>query len=153
MRNTRRPTVARGREHLEARGDSGGKYKYQRLRERLRDAIVRGELNAKLPGERELARRYGANAKTINKALADLTIEGLLVRHVGRGTFVASDEVSGTSTWNKPRTFGWLDVASQDGSPRRQMCRMATELIGRKGHRVELLNVSATALARCPEVC
>src|SRR5687768_8760593 len=78
-----------------ASNGSGGRYKYQRLRERLREAIEKRELNGKLPGERELARRFHANAKTINKALCDLMSDGLLVRHVGRGTFTR--ETSGTN--------------------------------------------------------
>ena len=71
-------------------------YKFQRLREAIRGAILSGELSDKLPGERELARRFGANAKTISKALTDLTSEGLLVRQVGRGTFVADSQANGT---------------------------------------------------------
>ena len=64
-------------------------YKFQRLREQLRTDILSGALGEKLPGERKLGERYNANAKTINKALGDLTSEGLLVRHIGRGTFRA----------------------------------------------------------------
>ncbi|MCA9257373.1 MAG: GntR family transcriptional regulator, partial [Phycisphaerales bacterium] len=64
-------------------------YKFQRLRERIRRSILAGEFGERLPGERALARRYHANAKTVNKALCDLAAEGLLVRHIGRGTFVA----------------------------------------------------------------
>jgi hypothetical protein len=63
-------------------------YKFQRLRERLRAAIASGELCGKLPGERQLARRFRANAKTLSKALTDLAAEGLLERSIGRGTFV-----------------------------------------------------------------
>ena len=67
-------------------------YKFQRLREQLRTAILSGELQGRLPGERELARRYQANAKTINKALCDLSSEGLVIRHIGKGTFVCSPQ-------------------------------------------------------------
>src|SRR5881628_2472285 len=63
-------------------------YKFQRLRERLRDAVTNGELSGKLPGERELARRFKANPKTLSKALTDLAAEGLLERSIGRGTYV-----------------------------------------------------------------
>ncbi len=66
-------------------------YKFQRLRERIRTAVLNGDFGEKLPGERELARRYNANAKTINKALCDLSSEGILVRQIGRGTFVAAE--------------------------------------------------------------
>ncbi len=65
-------------------------YKFQRLRERIRRSILAGEFGERLPGERALARRYHANAKTVNKALCDLAAEGLLVRHIGRGTYVAN---------------------------------------------------------------
>src|SRR4051812_37952774 len=63
-------------------------YKFQRLRERLRQAVTSGELNGKLPGERELAKRFKANPKTLSKALTDLAAEGLLERSIGRGTYV-----------------------------------------------------------------
>ncbi|MCK6455174.1 MAG: GntR family transcriptional regulator [Phycisphaerae bacterium] len=63
-------------------------YKFQRLREQLRHAIISGELHGRLPGERQLGRRFAANAKTINKALSDLALEGLVSREIGRGTFV-----------------------------------------------------------------
>ena len=63
-------------------------YKFQRLREKLRQAIDTGELQGKLPGERALAKRFHVNAKTLSKALTDLAAEGLLDRSIGRGTFV-----------------------------------------------------------------
>jgi DNA-binding transcriptional regulator YhcF (GntR family) len=67
-------------------------YKFQRLRERIRQAVASGELSGKLPGERELARRFHVNAKTLSKALTDLAAEGLLQRSIGRGTFVRSEK-------------------------------------------------------------
>jgi DNA-binding transcriptional regulator YhcF (GntR family) len=67
---------------------SGNSYKFQRLREELRLVVRSGELSGKLPGERILARRFKANAKTLSKALTDLAAEGLLERIIGRGTFV-----------------------------------------------------------------
>ncbi|MGA2497886.1 MAG: GntR family transcriptional regulator, partial [Tepidisphaeraceae bacterium] len=63
-------------------------YKFQRLRERLRQAVASGELSGKLPGERELAKVFRANPKTLSKALTDLAAEGLLERSIGRGTYV-----------------------------------------------------------------
>jgi len=63
-------------------------YKFQRLRERLRQAVTSGELSGKLPGERVLAKKYNCNAKTLSKALTDLAAEGLLDRSIGRGTYV-----------------------------------------------------------------
>lgn len=80
--------------HMSSRTSSSGSnsslsYKFQRLRERLRQAVLEGEFSTRLPGERVLAKRFDVNAKTINKAIGDLCAEGLLQRHIGRGTFVA----------------------------------------------------------------
>jgi len=65
------------------------------LRERIRQALANGEWKGKLPGERELARRFHVNAKTLSKALTDLAAEGVLHRSVGRGTFVKGSENQG----------------------------------------------------------
>jgi DNA-binding transcriptional regulator YhcF (GntR family) len=77
--------------------DQGLSYKFQRLREKLRQAVVSGELSGKLPGERELARRFRCNAKTLSKALTDLAGEGLLHRSIGRGTFVQGAQKEGSA--------------------------------------------------------
>lgn len=47
---------------------------------------------SRIAAERELARRFGANRATISRAIASLVTEGLLVRKVGRGTFVADGD-------------------------------------------------------------
>lgn len=88
-------------------------YKYQRLRERLRQAVIDGELSGKLPGERELAKRFNANPKTLSKALTDLAAEGVLLRSIGRGTYVKGDEPTG------PLSEKWLLLTDADrlGSP------------------------------------
>ncbi|HEX4055676.1 MAG TPA: GntR family transcriptional regulator [Tepidisphaeraceae bacterium] len=78
-------------------------YKFQRLRERIRQAVTSGELKGKLPGERELARRFHVNAKTLSKALTDLAAEGLLQRSIGRGTFVR-----GSQTEHSAAAGPWL---------------------------------------------
>lgn len=70
------------------RRQDGLSYKFQRLRERLRESVTNGEFAGKLPGERTLARRFHVNAKTLSKALTDLAAEGLLDRSIGRGTYV-----------------------------------------------------------------
>jgi hypothetical protein len=84
------------------RRHTGMSYKFQRLREKIRHAVTSGELSGKLPGERELARRFNVNAKTLSKALTDLAAEGLLHRSIGRGTFVkgaAPEEAAGDGRW------------------------------------------------------
>src|SRR5688572_13766797 len=113
---------------------SAGRYKYQRLRDQLRDAIEKQELNGKLPGERALARRFHANAKTINKALCDLTSEGLLVRHVGRGTFVR-EKSSTNGTARKVCRYLWV-VSKAQSQAERLYCEAAA-VVGDRGHRLE----------------
>lgn len=79
----------------------GLSYKFQRLREQIREAVASGELSGKLPGERMLANRFGVNAKTLSKALTDLAAEGLLERSIGRGTYVkgAAPQATSPARW------------------------------------------------------
>jgi DNA-binding transcriptional regulator YhcF (GntR family) len=93
-------------------GDGSSKlsYKFQRLREKLRAAISSGELRGKLPGERQLAKRFHVNAKTLSKALTDLAAEGLLDRSIGRGTFVKGSASTTTSSAGDR----WVIVCDQD---------------------------------------
>jgi DNA-binding LacI/PurR family transcriptional regulator len=58
----------------------------------MREAI-RAEIELKRPGERllpirTLAKRLGVSPGTVHKTVKDLTAEGVLETHVGRGTFV-----------------------------------------------------------------
>jgi hypothetical protein len=88
-------------------------YKFQRLREKLRAAIESGELSGKLPGERQLARRFRVNAKTLSKALTDLAAEGVLARSIGRGTFVRSAAEAAGNAQNIS-TDRWLLICDPD---------------------------------------
>jgi GntR family transcriptional regulator len=62
----------------------------RRIAGELRRAIVDGELvpGARLPSERELARRYGTARNTARQAVALLQAEGLVDAQHGRGVFV-----------------------------------------------------------------
>jgi hypothetical protein len=97
-----------------ARKPSPLSYKFQRLREKIRAAINSGELTGKLPGERELAKRFHCNAKTLSKALTDLAAEGVLDRQIGRGTYV-----KGTREVESQRRGPWLILCNdaQASSP------------------------------------
>lgn len=61
-----------------------------RVLEGVRQRIDGGELaaGARLPTERELAALFGVARNTVRQALDRLESDGLLVRQVGRGTFV-----------------------------------------------------------------
>lgn len=61
------------------------------LAARLRAAIAGGAYlpGQRLPTEHDLCRDLGVSRTTVRRALGRLTAEGLLIRHAGRGTFVA----------------------------------------------------------------
>ena len=96
-----------------------------------------------------MATRYEVNAKTINKALADLALEGLIVRHVGRGTFVASSEHSTAVPLVKKRTYGWLSGDSSNPPNGQAFYRQAAEAIEALGHRLEMIHLSANISEEC----
>jgi len=88
-------------------------YKFQRLRDRIRQSVASGELSGKLPGERDLARQFNVNAKTLSKALTDLAAEGLLQRSIGRGTFVrGSGDAEATAPGQWMIICDWADATS-----------------------------------------
>ncbi len=120
---------------------AGLTYKFQRLREQIRNAILSGEYESRLPGERVLGRRYDANPKTVNKALCDLSREGLVIRRVGRGTFVAGadNEARGGS---RRRVFQCLLPQEPiDCRYREAMIRDVEELLATNGHILDVLKI------------
>lgn len=62
----------------------------------LRRRIVSGDLhpNSPIPSERELAEELGVSRMTVRAALDDLVNEGLLVKHQGRKTLVATPKIA-----------------------------------------------------------
>ena len=64
---------------------------YVRIQERIRAAIADGALapGDRLWSEAELASEFRTTRSTVRHALDRLVFEGLIVRHVGRGSFVA----------------------------------------------------------------
>jgi GntR family transcriptional regulator len=65
---------------------------YQQIKALLLDSLQSGEWRpgAPIPSEMELAARYEVSQGTVRKAVDELATENLLVRHQGKGTFVAS---------------------------------------------------------------
>ncbi len=65
---------------------------YQRVKRMIADRIAAGGWHAgdRISSEAELVRSFGVSRMTINRALRELTLEGLLTRVQGVGTFVAS---------------------------------------------------------------
>lgn len=64
---------------------------YRQIRDQIRQLITSGTLarGDRLPPSRELARRLGVHRTTVANAYAELTADGWISGHVGRGTFVS----------------------------------------------------------------
>ncbi len=72
-----------------------GRPAYRQIEQGLLDLIDTGSLvpGDRMPPERDLAARLGVSRMTLRQALDGLVRRGLLVRHGGRGTFVAARKV------------------------------------------------------------
>lgn len=66
---------------------------YVQLRDQLRSLVHSGELRDgdRIPASRELAAQLGVHRTTVANAYAELESEGLIEGHVGRGTFIRSN--------------------------------------------------------------
>jgi GntR family transcriptional regulator len=71
---------------------------YVRIAAYYREQILTGDLKpgTKLPSNKEMAQRWSVAVATLQKALGQLTVEGLL-RTSPRGTFVADDPMAGVA--------------------------------------------------------
>jgi DNA-binding LacI/PurR family transcriptional regulator len=140
-----------GEAHPDAmvRRDPGNRlsYKFQRLREQIRRSVLNGEFDGRLPGERELGRKYKANAKTINKALCDLSSEGLLVRHIGRGTYIAEGGGEPAYHRGRRRFMSMLPAESEDSSPyRRILFNHFRDRLAHLGHGLDTTTIPSDAV-------
>lgn len=71
----------------------------QAIYQNIKAAIMNGsfEAGSRLPTERVLASRFAAARNTVRKTMNQLVEEGLILRHVGRGTFVTENLAARTT--------------------------------------------------------
>ncbi len=84
-----------------------------RIADRLRDEIQAGAFAAegRIPTERELAERFAVARNTVRRAIEDLQSSGLVIRHVGRGTFLTAADPVETP---RPANAGESDISPRD---------------------------------------
>ena len=65
---------------------------YRQIKRLITESLVSGEWapGSPIPSEMELAQRYSVSQGTVRKAVSELASQKILVRHQGKGTFVAS---------------------------------------------------------------
>src|SRR5687768_12511884 len=84
---------------------------YKEVKSRLTRGLAAGDWKPgeAIPSESRLAERFGVSIGTIRKAIDELVAERILLRHQGRGTFVA--------THTEDRTlFYFFHIVGKDGS-------------------------------------
>lgn len=70
-----------------------GLSKHELIRQTLLEAIASGQYEAgqRLPTESDLVKRFGASRPTVNRALRELQLSGVIDRRAGSGSYVRAD--------------------------------------------------------------
>jgi GntR family transcriptional regulator, arabinose operon transcriptional repressor len=81
-----------------------GTPKYQQILDDLKTSIASGKYSAgeRLPSEHDLVKVFGASRVTVNRALRELQLTGVIDRRAGSGSYVSANNTS------KGYTFGLL---------------------------------------------
>lgn len=84
---------------------------YREVKEKLIQALAAGEWlpGAKIPVERDLARRYSVGISTVRAAVSELEAGGILSRKQGKGTFVSEHA-------NQSRLYRFFNLVNADGT-------------------------------------
>jgi GntR family transcriptional regulator/MocR family aminotransferase len=92
---------------------------YAQIAAEVRGMISRGtlKLGDRLPANRELARTLGVNRNTVTTAYDELTADGLIKSHIGRGTFVSAVPSGRTEPAGErvtPSPMPWSALLAED---------------------------------------
>jgi len=65
---------------------------YMQVKKRITESLVRSEWSPgeSIPSEIELAKKYNVSQGTVRKAIDDLSLDKILIRRQGKGTFVST---------------------------------------------------------------
>jgi GntR family transcriptional repressor for pyruvate dehydrogenase complex len=87
---------------------------YEQIVGQIEDSILCGDLKPgdRLPPERELAEQFGVSRTAVREAVKALTQKGLVVVHVGRGTFVTD----GTSEVARHSLGLMMKIGQEEGT-------------------------------------
>jgi GntR family transcriptional regulator len=105
---------------------------YAQVRDALRDVIQQGGFvpGEQLPGEPELCRMFDVSRTVIRQALRDIEMDGTIVRHKGRGTFVAEPKLR--EGLFQELTGFYEDMASKGHAPFSRVLTQEVVPAGRK---------------------
>jgi GntR family transcriptional regulator len=87
---------------------------YFQLKKVLAEEIGSGRwvMGDRLPSEGAICEHFSVSRTTVRQALAELTLEGLLRKEKGKGTFIAAPR---TTSWLLQSSHGFFDEASSRG--------------------------------------
>lgn len=93
---------------------------YKDVKQAILAALAEGEWKPGevIPSERKLIERFGVSIGTLRKAIDELVAENLLIRHQGRGTFVATHRLEN-------HFFRFFRIVRQDGHREYPTVRLA----------------------------
>lgn len=109
---------------------------YARVKQAITRKILSGEWhpNQRVPSESEFVRAMGVSRMTINRALRELTAEGILVRQQGVGTFVAEQKAHSS-------LFEVHNIAEEIASRGHQHSAQLIELRSARANMEEAMNL------------
>ncbi|SOZ20046.1 putative TRANSCRIPTIONal REGULATOR, GntR family [Cupriavidus taiwanensis] len=83
---------------------------YKDVKQAILAALAEGEWKPgeAIPSERKLIERFGVSIGTLRKAIDELVAENIMIRHQGRGTFVATHR-------QEDHFFRFFRIVRQDG--------------------------------------
>jgi GntR family transcriptional regulator len=120
---------------------------YRQVRERLVSRIADGhwQPGQPLPSEITLAGEFGVSQGTVRKALDALAAENLVVRHQGKGTFVATHTA-------QRELFHFFHLVGPDGAKRMPLTRWLLSCRQRRAERDETVRLRLTGNAHVVEI-